>query len=335
MIPRPRLDVDLQLVSPLILGGWQSRDLDRLDPTRGWVRVPSVRGQLRFWFRAVCGPLVDFDISKLARVEGALLGTTDHAGIRIDVAPAIRSETPMVYVLPPGGSGELRIPAFWPAVRDRRFTLSIRHGSVIAGAVRRLAVEEAASAVVWLWAHLGGLGKRARRGFGSFAVRQWKAEHFSLPPFSERPVDSDVRSAWDRLSSEFLLAQGAIRRLVEVVTGAPARDPVPRASPDDPFFHIASPLQSTLAVRTFDDDDFSAPTSAACETMQRFRAIHADPYTNASYAETVGSASPRYASPICVSLRPVGSGRLALLATYGAGPPAPVAVRSILEKFVT
>jgi len=58
----------LQLVTPAVIGGAKAKEVDRWGP----FRVPSLRGQIRWWFRAgLAGVLrVSEGVSGLLRREG-------------------------------------------------------------------------------------------------------------------------------------------------------------------------------------------------------------------------------------------------------------------------
>jgi hypothetical protein len=82
------ISVCLKVVTPILGGGPKLRDVDRVDS----IRVPTVRGHLRFWWRALYGHLYDTP-QKLYEAESALGGRpADNDGggrseveVRIDV----------------------------------------------------------------------------------------------------------------------------------------------------------------------------------------------------------------------------------------------------------
>lgn len=67
-----RTTLDLELVTPCFCGG--------SDPAASaeW-RAQSVRGQLRWWFRAVAGPVVGDDVEKLKELEASIFGDTGQS----------------------------------------------------------------------------------------------------------------------------------------------------------------------------------------------------------------------------------------------------------------
>lgn len=174
-----KLAFDVELLTPAYIGGPTPRRLDEHMP----LRPSTVRGMLRWWFRAGAAALLwprDDSGDERARViealgqaESILFGSTERAS--------------PVVVLPPEGGVPKEMPppdpAEFPGVRylgyglfdDRnivpeslrtppllRLTLGLRRD--VAG------VRELLGATVWLWMALGGLGARSRRGFGSMKL---------------------------------------------------------------------------------------------------------------------------------------------------------------------
>lgn len=172
--------MQLELLSPAFVGGAEPRVLDPHMP----LRPSTVRGLLRFWFRAAAGALIwpgdssreamDRALNAIRQVETALFGDTTRAST--------------VVVLPPKGGKVKRFtpseidPAARPGFRylgyglfeDRHInpealetspgdtlSLTLRLRRDLAGA------KELLGATVWLWTAIGGVGARSRRGFGS------------------------------------------------------------------------------------------------------------------------------------------------------------------------
>src|SRR5256885_390570 len=56
------------------------------------LRVPSLRGAMRFWFRALAGMAVGNDLSRLAALERHVFGATSHASpvkLRLATQPIV------------------------------------------------------------------------------------------------------------------------------------------------------------------------------------------------------------------------------------------------------
>lgn len=177
---------ELELLTPLLGGGAEPQVNDRDFPVRGG----SIRGQLRFWWRATRGGQFK-NRDELQKAENALWGsTTEPSAVVIRIAnlqhsgpvhvnppsfPKARREMPSINpdIAPPyaafplmGSVGKI-IPRY--LLKAVRFDLVVRYPGQLAAEVR---------AAMWAWTTLGGLGGRTRRGFGAVSVR---AKQFPSP----------------------------------------------------------------------------------------------------------------------------------------------------------
>src|SRR5436190_18352765 len=64
------MDVELEAVTPLWIGGASAQ---------AELRPPSVRGCLRFWFRALAGGLLQESLPEIFQAESAVFGSTARA----------------------------------------------------------------------------------------------------------------------------------------------------------------------------------------------------------------------------------------------------------------
>ncbi len=146
--------LDVDLVSPALVSGYQEKQLDS-PPT---LRPPSLRGQLRFWCRALSGPRAPWEL------ETELFGAIER-GQRIVVLPVtVAQSTSRTRLFPhkePPHDSEM--PALAPCCAFR-LRFRIPRGFSEAS---RLQFQ----AVLWTWLHLGTIGRRARRGYGSLLWR--------------------------------------------------------------------------------------------------------------------------------------------------------------------
>lgn len=175
----------LQVVTPLFLSG--------ADQQKAELRSPSIRGALRFWFRAMMGGVVDGDWQKVKRLEALAFGSTEQGSnwqVKVGestlkllsaqeaVGPLDEGVLYLGFNLfrrgrrPRGRPAELdklERACFWPSegesfrLRLRFFGSDPSFQSVILGAF-------------WLLLHCGGLGARIRRGFGGLALADGEAE---------------------------------------------------------------------------------------------------------------------------------------------------------------
>jgi CRISPR-associated protein Cmr1 len=167
--------VHLEIVTPVLGGSFQPRTLDQVDV----VRVPTVRGHLRFWWRALYAVQYQ-SANELYERESELWGraATDDGGrssveVRIDVEPASEIDdndidlqgTPGAYALWPA-RGETRqgqgtkppAPRRQPGTRfSLTLLVSADHVAEVRNALRA-------------WILFGGYGGRTRRGLGSLKV---------------------------------------------------------------------------------------------------------------------------------------------------------------------
>ena len=185
--PRPApqwWSLSARVITPAFVGGAEPR---RTDPDAP-LRPSSIRGALRHWLRMGLGDVLgggegDEDrrraaLGGLRRIEAALFGTTE-AGSRARVGPT-QAGAPQTFAVDgtkqPGlaylGYGLL------PAKRSDPDPKGLMPGQSLALRVGlqprpsdppalRAAMQEALLATLWLWANLGGIGARTRRGWGA------------------------------------------------------------------------------------------------------------------------------------------------------------------------
>lgn len=160
----------LQVITPLFLSG--------ADQQAAELRPPSIRGALRFWFRAMMGGMVGGDWQKVKQLEAQLFGDTNQASgltIRVNALPLPLEpwnfrERGIVY-LGYGLSGSRTTPArvYVNVTQDSPYEFDLlllyqdrRMQGVIVG-------------TLWLLTQFGGLGARTRRGFGGLEISQHAA----------------------------------------------------------------------------------------------------------------------------------------------------------------
>lgn len=213
----------VKLISPAMIGGADPRNCDR-PPT---LRAPELRGIFRFWTRALGGTSFRA-LEENRALEEKLWGSTQGGqGVTLRTinhyAPTVRQFpvktanglTP-TQMIAPGARFEIRfaLPDLGTATRQFR---------------------ERLQAVVWTALHLGGVGRRSRRGYGSL---QWipDSEHGDLlTGFLDSPID-DESDLLDRDTLSAYLVRG-LTRVSAVLGGRPSVTPVPsaRTSFDDRF----------------------------------------------------------------------------------------------------
>lgn len=164
-------------------GGVKVREHEKhCDPVTP-VRVASIRGQLRFWWRA-CNPGRCKTVEELRQREGEIWGTTSQASsvevvLREKVSPPgvvpvfeyndrnrLVTRTGMkdiaygAFPLQPSREEQRARSKPWPLFDygERTFTLRFTYPEEY---------QEDVKAALWAWETFGGLGGRTRRGFGA------------------------------------------------------------------------------------------------------------------------------------------------------------------------
>jgi CRISPR-associated protein Cmr1 len=169
------MSVRVEVITPILGGGSQTRTIDDVDV----IRAATVRGHLRFWWRALYSAQFHSAQELYAR-ESELWGraATDEGGrsaveARIDVEQAGSIDnndidlqrTPGAYALWPARAekrqGQITKPPAARRLPGTRFRLTLVVPADREGEVRN---------VVRAWLLFGGYGSRTRRGLGSFKV---------------------------------------------------------------------------------------------------------------------------------------------------------------------
>ncbi|HMU41031.1 MAG TPA: type III-B CRISPR module RAMP protein Cmr1 [Pseudomonadota bacterium] len=176
------MELSLEFLTPGFVGGATPRQSDPYLP----LRPSAVRGLLRTWFRmavtAVFWPTGDNPsqqaelVSILREVENKVFGSTEHRSplmVSMDEAPQTQPfpspQSPTSGLRYLGyGLFERGTPTVLPVGKRCRLSLRIRPVGI--DGKQRQQIEKLVSATVWLWTHLGGIGARSRRGFGSMEL---------------------------------------------------------------------------------------------------------------------------------------------------------------------
>jgi CRISPR-associated protein Cmr1 len=179
-----RLTLEVETLTPLFLAGEDQRVAE--------LRTPSVRGVLRYWFRAMMGGIIgDNNVSKLRNLEALVFGDTKRASrVIVKVGDSPRTQAfPRPRELP--GLGYL---FFSMPMQNReciptgsRFYITLQERPLPQDAESNLSSEQVMAAVIgslWLLMHLGGLGSRARRCGGNLRGLPGKVEIKAIKPES-------------------------------------------------------------------------------------------------------------------------------------------------------
>ncbi len=156
----------LRVVTPLFLGG--------ADPdVRAELRPPSIKGALRDWYRVLAG--IEQAAANEARLFGGATGGAGQSPFLLAIDPPLagveRWRRPRAGRDGISGLGYLGY-SLDLGDNDRKYILP-GEAFTLEAAFPRGADDDsrrALLATVWLLAHLGGLGTRSRRGFGSLSL---------------------------------------------------------------------------------------------------------------------------------------------------------------------
>lgn len=223
-----RATFPLRTITALVGGGVEPFKPDTVDI----VRLPEVRGALRWWWRALFQAR-DLSAKELFQQEARLWGGVDvpkpeggseNCRSRVVLDLTIRDKG---QVVPSGRhplrDGRLRAAPKWaePDLGYALFPLQLAE-SERANATRELptrdyrkglrfelhvSLEEPSPAeaeqilwTVWAWVHLGGIGARTRRGFGALELSE--PPRFSDPQSTAEFPQGVLESSWSRLQRQ-------------------------------------------------------------------------------------------------------------------------------------
>jgi CRISPR type III-B/RAMP module RAMP protein Cmr1 len=186
----PTLSLQLETVSPLFLNGADTRQPE--------LRAASVRGQLRYWLRAMIGAQTD-NLAKVWEYESAVFGSTG-CGSAVSVRLYRKGDLKVrnYEMLPHKDNPKQRSPQ--PAIAPgmcAELQLVTRPG-VTMPPHAMLAFE--------LWTLLGGIGKRSRRMFGAFSL---SGSQFSTPDTLDNYI-ATLKTTLNKVSFDLNLYKSSI-----------------------------------------------------------------------------------------------------------------------------
>lgn len=219
---RSGLAVSLRIVTPVLGGGYRTREPDDVD----LIRVPTVRGHLRFWWRALFAGRFERSTS-LYEAETKLWG---GPGGGPDKVPAVRSPVEVRIEVTDRGSEEkgdidpswtdgayVLFPARSEGPRGQVTRDPIPRRTGVAFTLTVTAPAEDIAAVrdaVRAWILFGGYGGRTRRGLGGLTVTGADAATWLPRPGS--PLAAELR----RLFGRDVFAVGGPARQTPMLAGA-------------------------------------------------------------------------------------------------------------------
>ena len=152
-----RKTYELEVVTPMFLGGADPKDVE--------LRIPPIKGMLRFWWRALHPDLANNNYDNLRKGESGLFGdaggTYGKSSVKIQFSDIYNLPHSKFRPLPHSDvKKSVQFEGFNPA-SDSKFKI------IVTGPENIHKLFEFSTIV-------GGLGKRNRRGFGSLLIKKEK-----------------------------------------------------------------------------------------------------------------------------------------------------------------
>jgi CRISPR-associated protein Cmr1 len=189
-----------ETITPMFLSGADGQTPE--------LRAPSIKGALRFWWRALNGHLPErdgnrWDYSKLQKEEANLFGGTGSNTKRSSFA---------LQVIP---HENLRIKRKAEPVPHKPFmkqdAIDIKQSFDVVIRFRNSDAKEKLKSIFVLTALLGGLGKRVRRGMGSFTIHNVEVDGEKDATFKMPENAKDIYMHLNKVSSNnFLLKTSSL-----------------------------------------------------------------------------------------------------------------------------
>lgn len=162
------LEVSFRLLTPMFLRGY---DLGQPE-----LRVSSLKGCLRYWFRAIHPQYVQREAELFGssnQGQSSVLFRLDHTELKSQRNNRMFHQKSLGYFCfsLKGGREQPASPYLLP---DQQFTLRC---------FLRPSMEEKQKelqASIWMLGHVGSVGSRARRGFGSLLLESWQQADLPL-----------------------------------------------------------------------------------------------------------------------------------------------------------
>jgi len=271
----PYIRFPLTNVSPMFLKGSNQKAPE--------LRVPSVRGQIRFWLRAIIGAETQ-DSQIVYERESAIMGSTSVASSVTMQLQEDEIAEAKYQVLP--HSSQKRFSAQAIDVNSTfKLKVILRPGTQMPPLL---------SNAISLWLLLGGVGMRSRRMFGSVQM--------ASRPRKSKGYQSSVESHpewwdnWDRIAQR----EGIFPKLVDIQRQLALSQMQVQPVRREPSFPILHPDYCRIIVGN------QAFATASEANIALFNILRRDKYRK--HEEMYGSGKPRRASPIIAQVRRFADG---------------------------
>jgi CRISPR-associated protein Cmr1 len=214
------------VITPVFGGGVEA---GKNDPVT-LIRPSSVRGHLRFWWRAIRGT-GDITTEELCKREGKIWGTTESpSNVKVEVAlKSVGPTYPCAYI--PEGKSFAKFEKNHPPYALFPFQGNKKEGTPIAECTSKVSfslkltcsrniwseVEDA----VWAWTNFGGIGARTRRGCGALhcselappdrgSISSWYEAHLKI-----FEADISNKCKWPTLPDSLLVRDNGSKDVLQ------------------------------------------------------------------------------------------------------------------------
>ena len=153
-----KITIDVRTITPLFIAGADQRRIKNEG-----LRAPSLKGLLRWWFRAIMGGMVA-SIDHLRELENQIFGSTDQKS-RIRIVSTVMSDPSSIEI-------PKSLEYLWFSIKLQGRQQYYPPNTKFRIDIVSLDKESLKVVLGCLWAvvYLGGIGNRMRRGAGSLTV---------------------------------------------------------------------------------------------------------------------------------------------------------------------
>ena len=173
----------MEVITPLFLSGAKQQEVE--------LRPTSIRGMLRYWYRALLGGIGITDIKKLKELESKLWGKEDRGsavGIKVKNFKFAGDGPKEILELGLGSRNPGLTYLLFSAKMNKRPYADVGSTFCIELFSHKNEADtflSLATSAFWCWVYLGGLGTRSRRGGGDLRVIDQKlSDSIEAPDFS-------------------------------------------------------------------------------------------------------------------------------------------------------
>ena len=287
----------IEFITPLLIGGAGKDSCDPMSLGK------ALRGAWRFWFRGVCGGMLDGDqqslIKALHHLEKDVFGNTQSSIFRMRVEPH-------------GKIPQAKFPRSPHKIEGgKAFRSGLVAGSKFDVTIlpRKGMLEEAQRALkvaIWLWGNLGSAGNRSRRGFGSPILSVTPgSDQFSELPMPDTSKFKTREALVRHLKTGINVSLTEIRKFIKGADLAPTGVKIPATAlaTSANFFVLRDERQVMLS-----DTSFTALFTPEELNWNQHAAVPVgliNKVHGTSNNNEIGRADPREASPVYVRVHQV------------------------------